>query len=106
MHDTDANQNRSVPDRGADDGRAQHVSVHSYSVDRDEPLDVAITYAIASVEDVDPQHVEPPLHDVIDPEALERLFESATGDARARFSVGRYDVTVEQGGREVVIEAE
>lgn len=103
MYDTDATQDRSAALRRGDDSQLDDGTARLYRVGRDEPLDVAITYAIASIEDVDPTDVEPPLHEVVDSEALERLFESATGDARARFRVGDYDVAVENGGREVLV---
>lgn len=104
MHDTDTNPDSPAPRRTAGNGPRDAAGVQHYAVDEDEPLDVAITYAIAALEGIDPQDVHPPLHDVVDPEALTRLITSATGDARARFSVGRYDVTVEDGGRAVVVE--
>lgn len=104
MHDTDTDPDRPAPRRSAGDGPRDAADVQHYTVDEDEPLDVAITYAIAALEGIDPRDVDPPLHDVVDPEALERLITSATGDARARFSVGRYDVTVADGGSEVVVE--
>lgn len=105
MHDTNPNPDRPAPRRTSGDGPRDAARVQHYTVDDDEPLDVAITYAIAALEGIDPEDVEPPLHDVVDPEALERLITSATGDARARFSVGGYDVTVANGGREVVVDA-
>lgn len=103
MHETDAGPDRSRPGR-VEPVTTEHATGHRYDVDEDEPLDVAIAYAIGVVEGVDPQDVEPPLHDAVDPEALERIFESATGDTRARFVVGAYDVTVEDGGDAVVVD--
>lgn len=102
MHDTDTDPRQSR--HSAADEPTGTPRTGRYLVDEDESLDVAITYAIAAVEGIDPQDVHPPLHDVVDPEALERLFDSATGEARARFSLGPYVVAVEDGGRAVVVD--
>ena len=63
----------------------------------------AIVEAVAEAEDVDPLELETPLNDVVDPDALERLFGGAAvggprGGARITFPFEGCDVTVTHGG--------
>ena len=62
-----------------------------------------IVTEIASREGVDPTMLEPPLHDVIDPEALNALFAPTrrsprTDSGRVSFTYNGYDVTVTATG--------
>lgn len=49
-------------------------------MDTDEPVIIQIVQQVAAREDVDPMALHPPLHDVIDTDALEALFRSAKRD--------------------------
>lgn len=54
---------------------------------------------IADAEDVTPADLEPPLNDVVDPAALDQLFEPTTTDdstrgGRVSFEYRGYDVTI------------
>lgn len=53
---------------------------------------------VAEVEDVDPLELTPPLYDVIDPDALDKLFASMPTAGRMEgqvtFSYNGYEVTV------------
>ncbi|MCW8173364.1 HalOD1 output domain-containing protein [Natrialba swarupiae] len=58
---------------------------------------------VADAEDVTPGSLEPPLNDVVDPTALDRLFEPTTAAGSTRrgrvtFSYCGYDVTVTSDG--------
>lgn len=70
---------------------------------RDEPISTVIVKIIASLEDVAPTHLEP-LHDYVDPDALDRLVAPKrdgtprTG-AFASFRFEGYDVTVSGDGQ-------
>ncbi|UHQ97992.1 hypothetical protein HYG81_20390 (plasmid) [Natrinema zhouii] len=59
--------------------------------------------AIADAEDVSPITLEPPLNDVVDPAALDRLFEPTAADDSVRsghvsFRYRGYDVTISSDG--------
>ncbi|MFC6769890.1 HalOD1 output domain-containing protein [Natrinema soli] len=59
--------------------------------------------AIADAEDVSPIALEPPLNDVVDPAALDRLFEPTDADDSVRgghvsFRYRGYDVIISSGG--------
>ena len=62
----------------------------SRRVDSNERISTAVVMAVAEVLGVEPTTLTPPMHDVIDAEALDRLFErsseSATG-LRVEFEV-------------------
>ncbi|WP_343217248.1 HalOD1 output domain-containing protein [Halovivax limisalsi] len=66
-------------------------------------MGVHIVSEVADREGVDPTELRPPLHDVIDPEALDALFEPTTTSQRARdgsvtFAYCGYEVTVTAAG--------
>ncbi|UHQ95170.1 HalOD1 output domain-containing protein [Haloterrigena alkaliphila] len=59
--------------------------------------------AIAGAEGVSPTALEPPLNDVVDPAALDRLFEPTATNASVRgghvsFRYRGYDVTISSDG--------
>lgn len=59
----------------------------------------AVVLAVSRVRDVDPLEINPPLYDVIDPDALERLFRNTASTARAvestvTFTMAECEVTV------------
>ena len=45
------------------------VSTRRYTVGPDEPLDVAIVYAVAAMQGVEPTELDDPLHDTVDADA-------------------------------------
>lgn len=65
----------------------------------------AVVEAVATSEDVPSTHLDPPLYDAVDPDALDALFESrATDDGvvSVGFAYGGYAVTVHDRGERVV----
>lgn len=69
----------------------------------DDALGVQIAQQIATLEDIDPVELEPPLHDVVDVDALESLFgggptshDAFTGSVS--FDYRGYTVTVDHEG--------
>ncbi len=62
---------------------------------------------VAEADGIDPVNLEPPLHDVVDTGALDRLFESICRDGSTRcgsisFRYREHDVTVHADGRVVL----
>ena len=57
-----------------------------------------IVTQIAAAEGVEPIDLEPPLHDVVDPDALDRLIESARTDVSITFTYRGYRVRVDGTG--------
>lgn len=68
----------------------------------DLPPSISVIEAVADAEGVDPLALEPPLHDVVDPEALDALFTASStlpgGTGQVSFRYNGYDVVVENGG--------
>ena len=76
---------------------------------RDDPqerrtrLSLCLLKRVAEADGVDPVELDPPLNDVVDAVALDRLFESTPRDDRTRrgsvsFRYRDYDVTVHSDG--------
>lgn len=84
-----------------------------YRSDTDQPLSEAVLTAIASASDLDTLELADefgPLYDVIDPSALDSLFQSS-GETRqsagcVTFEYATYRVTVDQTGRVVLADQE
>jgi len=56
--------------------------------------------AVAEAEDVEPTALDPPLAEVIDPEALETVIEDPTSSTlEVRFTYRGHDVAVNESGR-------
>ncbi|WP_227354345.1 HalOD1 output domain-containing protein [Haladaptatus salinisoli] len=77
----------------------------------DERLSLRVVHAIAEYEETDPTEIRPVLYDIIDPDALDSLFEDTqNGTARASghvaFGYGRHEVTVYSDGRIELVEKE
>ncbi|WP_227373694.1 HalOD1 output domain-containing protein [Haladaptatus halobius] len=77
----------------------------------DERLSLRVVRAIAEYEETDPTEIRPVLYDIIDPDALDSLFEETqNGNARARghvaFDYGRREVIVYSDGRVELVEQE
>jgi len=67
----------------------------------DSSAAAAVTDAIAAREGVAPEELQPPLYEVLDPEALEDLFRD--GHGRVTFEYRDYEVTVDH---ETAVEVE
>ncbi|QCS41403.1 HalOD1 output domain-containing protein [Natrinema versiforme] len=71
--------------------------------DAQAPVSVRVVEAVAEREGIDPLELSPPLHDAIDPTALDDLFESNRSRQRDAGSVSftycGYSVRVESDGR-------
>jgi len=67
---------------------------------RADPDDVSTTVvlAVADVLDEQPVELSPPLHELIDPGALDRLFADGGEDLQAEFTLYGCRVTVEAAG--------
>ena len=61
--------------------------------------------AVAEAEGVDPTDVTPPLYDVMDPDALDQLFESASVNKQFVFSYSGHEVAVGEEGEVLVYTA-
>lgn len=80
---------------------------HQYDWDSPEPLSSAVITAVATVVDTEPTELEP-LHDCVDPDALDALFRPLSEDRpRSRgcisFTLDEYDVTV-YGHGEIIVD--
>jgi hypothetical protein len=59
-----------------------------------------IVEAVAEAEGVEPVTLDPPLAEVVDPDAVERLVEGSTAsDLEVRFTYRGHDVVVDDSGR-------
>lgn len=68
---------------------------------RDEPLSQVIVFAVGEAVGVDPLDLDERLYDVIDPDALDRLFTNGSGTVE--FTVAGCQVTVHGDERVVVV---
>lgn len=66
----------------------------------EQPLSNAVIEAVAEAEGVDPSELSEPMFSVIDPDALDTLFQTANGTLT--FSYHGYVVTVEARGEVTV----
>ena len=62
------------------------------------PPSVAVIELVATKEETDPMNLEPPLNDVIDPDALDALCAGESMNGFVVFSYCGYTVTVDAGG--------
>ncbi|MWG33050.1 HalOD1 output domain-containing protein [Halomarina oriensis] len=62
------------------------------------PPSVAVIEQVAAREDTDPMRLEPPLNDVVDPDALDALCKGASMNGFVVFSYCGYTVTVDADG--------
>ena len=80
---------------------AQLVTPREFAV-TEKTVSIAIVDAVADMEDTTVAQIEPPLYDVVDPDALDRLFEPTDRSQRitghVRFEYGDYDVSVSSAG--------
>ncbi|MFC6838458.1 HalOD1 output domain-containing protein [Halomarina ordinaria] len=67
--------------------------------ERDVPMSTAVVEAIAAAERVDPVYLDPPLHEVIDADALDAMFEGTLSAGVVAFEYGAYRVRAHDDGR-------
>lgn len=79
------------------------MSTRRFTVAPDEPLDVAIVYAIAATKGVSPTELDRPLNDVVDADALRRLFDSTDQSLSATIRFEELEVTVADGGTNIIV---
>ncbi|WP_424001854.1 HalOD1 output domain-containing protein [Haloarcula salina] len=77
-----------------------------YEPDQEEPVSAAVVHAVSTFEQRDPTAL-PPLHDTVDPDALDALFAPTGGGAEQRscvsFTFSASFVTVDADGRVTVV---
>lgn len=88
------------------DGRNGGHTVRQ-NIGDDTEVATVVTRAIASLEGSDPESLQPPLHDVVDPDALDRIFQPLDGNThrqtgRVEFPIQDYEITVWGDGTVVV----
>lgn len=69
--------------------------------ERPLPPSTAVVEAVAAHEGTDAERLDPPLNDVVDPDALDRLFDGRETDARVTFRYRGHEVVVAADGVEV-----
>lgn len=89
---------------------SQRLLDNDYRVADDERVTQAVLRAIADAEDVDPVDLDTPLNAVVDPEALDALFEPRFGGrprstGEITFTYCGYDVSVRDGDHVALSEA-
>lgn len=72
--------------------QVQTVETDSQSVSR------AVIDAVAALENIPTAEVTPPLYDVVNPEALEKLFAGKASVGKVVFNYNGYEVSVEADG--------
>ena len=70
------------------------------------PVSLRIVRAVATREGIDPAELQPPLHDVVDTDALEALFADPERAGTVEFTYRGYDVVVESSGDVRVTDAD
>lgn len=79
------------------------------ALEDDRSVSMAVVDAVAEAKDVSSTEVQPPLHRVVDADALNQLFRSeqvlSSGAPRVSFTYAGYEVTV-RGRDEVVVRPE
>jgi hypothetical protein len=86
-----------------DDSEFEPVSSRRYTVDPDEPVDVAVVCAVAEAKGVEPTELDQQLNDVVDADALQQLFVSSDDSLSATFFLDGYRITVFDGGEELIV---
>jgi len=85
--------------------------VHSRAADRDAGTDlsIAVVEAVAEAEGVEPVELQSTLYEVVDPDALDRLFTDREREefaGRVVFELGAHEVTVQSNGDVLVRQVE
>ncbi|MFC4543220.1 HalOD1 output domain-containing protein [Halosolutus amylolyticus] len=77
-----------------------HNNGLSRLADADDRTSMRIIEAVSTAQRVSPDELELPLYDVVDPEALDRLFDADPAtDLRVSFEYADHTVQVRSGGR-------
>ena len=63
-----------------------------------KPISLRVVESLAAAREIEPLDMDPPLFDVIDPEALDRLFRS-DAECRVTFEYEGHEVVVRNDGR-------
>ncbi|WP_248516637.1 HalOD1 output domain-containing protein [Salinarchaeum laminariae] len=103
MRETDAEIDSGGVQEATRSSEFESVSTRRYSVAPDEPLDVAVVYAVAASKGVDPMGLDEPLNGAIDADALRQLFASAGDSLTARFVLDGCEVSIVDGGDDVIV---
>jgi len=74
----------------------------THDTETDHSLSVTVVEALAAAKGVSVLDFEVPLNDVIDPDALDRLFQDGKQHAHVVFSVAHHQVTVTADGHVTV----
>lgn len=95
-----------TPNVGTEGRASAPAQEAEYEADADQSLAVAISEALAAAEGADPWEIDP-LHEAIDVDAVERLFEAGdgTGTMSLSFPVDGWNVHVYGDGSIEVYEA-
>lgn len=85
----------------------QHTSTassgeHEHRLDPGEPPSVGVVTAVASVLDETPADLRPPLYDVVDPDALDRLFRNSAERGETTVTFSAWGCLVSVGGNGLV----
>lgn len=72
------------------------------SASEEVPASTHVIRLVAELEGVDPLSLDPPLNEVVDPDALDMLFETTLADGFVRFEYCGYTVHVDSQGAVVV----
>lgn len=88
--------------------RSMEAQTPSAEVDATENLSETIVHLIADLEGVDPVELTPPLYSVVDPDALESLFDTPASDTSqpsgyASFHYCGYKIRVDSDGEITIL---
>lgn len=72
------------------------------AVTDDRPVSVRLLEEVAEREGTDPLDLDPVLYDVLDPDALDSLFDRSDSSVEMEFTYLGYDVAVDADGRVTV----
>ena len=74
----------------------------STTLTTDEAVSIAVVDAVADLEDTTVADIDPPLYEVVDPDALDRLFmpteDNDRNDGRVSFEYLEYTITITSDG--------
>ena len=97
--DTDSGEEKIADNRLP--GTNTLVHRRTYDPDGDESASMIVVEALAEAKGVCPADMDQPLYDVVDPDALDRLFRGSADngpDGRVVFTINGYEVTVTSDG--------
>lgn len=87
--------------------RSMHGNVERHAISAERSLSESVVHAVAEAEGIEPDRVASRVYDAVDPDALDRLFESPNDrikrqDAQLSFRLDEYEVLI-QGGELVMV---